>query len=85
MKKEKDEAVTLHHLDRRSIPDAQDGAQVCEAVECDASQLEGEACAVAGDLMLHQHLVQLRHQHLARHLRAEESWIGVIQKDMTIQ
>lgn len=59
------EALTLHHLDQRSVPDALDGAQLCEAVERGAAQLKGEACAVAGDLVLHQHLVQLYHQQLA--------------------
>lgn len=72
-RKGEDEAVTLHHLDQRSVLDALDGAQLCEAVEGGASQLEGETGAVAGDLVLHQHLVQLCHQQLARHLRAERS------------
>lgn len=72
-KKEKDEVVTLHHLDQRSVLDALDGAQLCEAIERGASQLEGETCVVAGDLVLHQHLVQLRHQQLAWHLGVEES------------
>lgn len=63
-KKEKDEAVTLHHLDQRSFLDALDGAQLCKAVERGASQLKGEACAVAGELVLHQHLMQFHHQQL---------------------
>ncbi len=65
MRKETDEAVTLHHLDQRSVLDALDGAQLCETVEHDASQQEGEACSMAGDLVLHQHLAQLCHQQLA--------------------
>lgn len=69
---EQEEAVTLHHLDQRSVPDALEGAQLFKAVECGAAQLEGEACAVAGDVMVHKHLVKLRHQHLARHLSVEE-------------
>lgn len=63
------ETVTLLHLDHGSILD---GAELRVAVKRDVPQPEREACAVAGDLMLHQHLVQLPHQHLARNLIAEQ-------------
>lgn len=63
--------VTFNHLDRCSVLDALNGAQLCEAVQRGAVQLEGETCAMAGELVLHQHSVQLCHQQLARHLRVE--------------
>lgn len=59
------ETLALLHLDHSSILD---GAQLRVAVKRDVPQPEREACAVAGDLMLHQHLVQLSHQHLSRNL-----------------
>lgn len=55
------ETLTLLHPDRRSV---RDGAQLCVAVEGDAPHPEREARAVAGDLVLHQQLVQLRRQRL---------------------
>lgn len=72
MQKEQEEAVTLHHLDHRSVTDARDRVQLIKAVERDTTQLEGKARAVAGDLMIHKHLVELHNQHLAGHLMVEE-------------
>lgn len=62
------ETVTLLHPDHCSILD---GAQLGVAVQRDVPQPQREARAVAGDLVLHQHLVQLGHQHLTRNLIAE--------------
>lgn len=64
--------ITFYHLDECSILDAWDGKQFCETVECRASQVKGKTSAMAGDLVIHEHLVQFCHQHLARYLRAKE-------------
>lgn len=64
-----EETVTLLHLDHCSILD---GAQLRVAVKRDVPQPEREACAVAGDLVLHERLGQLSHQHLTPNLYTEQ-------------
>lgn len=48
-------AATFDHLDRCSILEALSVSQLCEAVQCVATQLEGETCAMASELMFHQY------------------------------
>lgn len=77
----KQETVTLFHLDDCSILD---GAQLRVAVKRDVPQPERETRAVAGDLMLHQGLVQLPHQHLTRDLTTEQRGLSHHCMDMMV-